>query len=177
MSEPERVRESTTATVRVERVTPQHWRTYRDLRLAALIDSPRAFWETYANAVTRTDEQWRARCGPGAPVTWMALDGDRPIGTVGLFHVDGAPADEVVLIGMWVTSGSRGSDVAERLVSTALADAVTSGFARVVLDVAHENHRARAFYGRLGFRATGGVATMPWDPSVTEETLALDLAS
>jgi ribosomal protein S18 acetylase RimI-like enzyme len=159
----------------IERVHPGHWRTYRDLRLAALIDSPRAFWETYANAATRTDEQWRARCGPTAPATWMALDGDRPVGTVGLWHVDGAPADEVALIGMWVASGSRGSGVAERLVRTALADAVTSGFRRVVLDVAHENDRARAFYGRLGFGATGEVATMPWDASVTEETLALDL--
>jgi hypothetical protein len=34
----------------------------------------------------------------------------------------------------------------------------------------------RAFYGRMGFRPTGAVGSMPWDPSVTEETLALDLA-
>jgi ribosomal protein S18 acetylase RimI-like enzyme len=52
---------------------------------------------------------------------------------------------------------------------------VASGWRRVVLDVAHENARARAFYGRMGFRPTGAVGNMPWDPSVTEETLALDL--
>ena len=51
----------------------------------------------------------------------------------------------------------------------------TSGFRRVVLDVAHENTRARAFYARLGFPPTGEVGAMPWDQTVTEETLALDL--
>ena len=53
---------------------------------------------------------------------------------------------------------------------------MTSGFRRVVLDVAHENTRAAAFYERLGFTRTGRVGAMPWDESVTEETLALDLA-
>jgi RimJ/RimL family protein N-acetyltransferase len=162
--------------VDIVRVTPQLWRTYRDLRLAALIDSPRAFWETYAHAAARTDEQWRERCGPDAPATWMAVDGDRPVGTVGLWHGPDQPTDEVALIGMWVASVARGTDVATRLVETALADAVASGARRVVLDVAHENGRARAFYARLGFRPTGQVATMPWDGSVTEETVALDLA-
>ena len=168
--------EPTTASVRVERVTPAVWRTYRDLRLAALIDSPRAFWETYARAAARTDAQWRERCGPHAPATWLALDGDRPVGTVGLWHDPDQPADAVVLVGMWVATVARGTDVARRLVEAALAEAVTSGFGRVVLDVAHENTRAGAFYARLGFTPTGRVGAMPWDESVTEQTLALDLA-
>jgi ribosomal protein S18 acetylase RimI-like enzyme len=45
----------------------------------------------------------------------------------------------------------------------------------VVLDVAHENGRAWAFYLRMGFRPTGRVERMPWDPSVTEEMMVLDL--
>ena len=163
------------AGIRVECVTADAWRTYRDLRLAALIDSPRAFWETYERAACRTDEQWRERCGAAGPATWMALDGDRPVGTVGLWHDPDQPADEVVLVGMWVATVERGTDLARRLVETALADAVTSGFRRVVLDVAHENTRARAFYIRLGFTPTGRVAVMPWDETVTEETLTLDL--
>ena len=163
------------ATVRVERVTPQLWRTYRDLRMAALVDSPRAFWETYAAAADRTDEQWRDRCGPDAPATWMALDGDRPVGTVGIWHDPEQPADEVVLVGMWVATVARGTDVAPRLAETALAAAVTRGFRRAVLDVAHENTRAAAFYARLGFTPTGQVGVMPWDESVTEQTLVLDL--
>ncbi len=158
----------------VERVTAASWRTWRDVRLASLIDSPRAFWTTYAESAGTTDDQWRERCATRGP-TWLALDDGRPVGTVGLWHAPDQPADEVVLVGMWVATVARGTDVATRLVGTALTSAAASGFHRVVLDVAHENARARAFYLRLGFRPTGIVGRMPWDPSVTEETLALDL--
>ena len=158
----------------VERVTDASWRTYRDVRLAALIDSPRAFWATYAEAAERTDDEWRERCATTGP-TWLALDHGRPVGSVGLWHAPDQPALEIYLVGMWVATVARGTDVATRLVGTALTHAAASGWRRVVLDVAHENARARAFYTRTGFRPTGEVGRMPWDGSVTEETLALDL--
>jgi RimJ/RimL family protein N-acetyltransferase len=158
----------------VERVTAASWRTYRDVRLAALIDSPRAFWVQYADAARRTDDEWRARCASPDPI-WLAHDDGRPVGTVGVWHAPDQPAAEVHLVGMWVASVARGTETATRLVGTALTYAAASGRRRVVLDVAHENARARAFYGRMGFRPTGQVGRMPWDRSVTEETLALDL--
>jgi RimJ/RimL family protein N-acetyltransferase len=158
----------------IDLVTAASWRTYRDVRLAALIDSPRAFWAQYAEAAERTDDEWRERCATVGP-TWLALDDGRPVGTVGLWHADEQPAHEVYLVGMWVATVARGTDVATQLVGTALTHAAASGWRRVLLDVAHENARARAFYSRMGFRPTGEVDTMPWDPSVTEETLALDL--
>ncbi len=160
--------------LRVTPVTPEVWRTYRDVRLAALIDSPRAFWVTYAEAARRTDEQWRERVTVMGP-TWVALEEDRPVGTVGLWHGDDQPPDEVHLVGMWVATVARGTDVAATLVGTALSHAAASGWRRVVLDVAHENRRAWAFYLRMGFRPTGRVERMPWDPSVTEEMMVLDL--
>ena len=158
----------------VERVTAASWRTYRDLRLAALIDSPRAFWAQYADAAQRTDDEWRERCASPDP-TWLARDHGRPVGTVGLWHAPDQAAAEVHLVGMWVATVARGTEAATQLVGTALTHAAASGWRRVVLDVAHENARARAFYVRMGFRPTGQVGGMPWDPSVTEETLALDL--
>ncbi|HET7822053.1 MAG TPA: GNAT family N-acetyltransferase [Ornithinibacter sp.] len=158
----------------VERVTAASWRTYRDVRLAALIDSPRAFWATYAEAAARTDDEWRERCATTGP-TWLALDHGRPVGTVGLWHAPEQPVEQVYLVGMWVATVARGTGAATLLVGTALTHAAASGRRRVVLDVAHENTRARAFYVRMGFRPTGEVGAMPWDPSVTEETLALDL--
>ena len=72
---------------------------------------------------------------------------------MGLWHAAEQPADEVYLVGMWVATVARGTDVATRLVGTALTHAAASGWRRVVLDVAHENARARAFYARMGFRA------------------------
>ncbi len=162
--------------VRVIRVTADHWRTYRDVRLASLIDSPRAFSATYAEAAELTEEQWRARLHAGLP-TWIATEGVKPVGTVSLWRTPDQPADEGVLIGMWVASASRGTGVADALVAAALEHARGLGRRRILLDVARENHRAAGFYRRLGFRPTGASGAMPWDSSVIEETLALDLSS
>lgn len=162
------------AHVSVVRVGPDQWRVYRDVRIASLIDSPRAFWATYAEASDRTQEQWRGRLGPDFP-TWVALEDGRPLGTVALWHAPHQARAEGLLVGMWVASVARGTGVADALVQGALEQARVLGWRRVLLDVAHENHRAATFYRRLGFSPTGEVGEMPWDPSVTEETLALDL--
>lgn len=158
----------------VERVDDAAWRAYRDVRLAALIDSPRAFWTRYAEAAERSDEDWRAMVARG-PALWLAWDGDLPVGTVGLWHADDQPADEVFLVGMWVASAARGSGAARELVDAAVAGARSEGRRRVALDVARENARARRFYLRCGFVPTGRTGTMPWDPTCVEERMVLDL--
>ena len=96
------------------------------------------------------------------------------MGTVGLWHTDDQPDHEVHLVGMWVATVARGTDV--RPASSTPRWPRRAPATTVLLDVAHENTRARDFYLRMGFRPTGQVDTMPWDPTVTEETLALDLA-
>ncbi len=159
----------------IERVHDAAWRAYRDVRLAALIDSPRAFWTRYAEAAERSDDDWRGMVA-GGPALWLAWDGDRPVGTVGLWHADDQPADEVYLVGMWVASTARGSGAARELVGAAVAEARSRGRRRVALDVARENVRARRFYLRNGFVPTGRTGTMPWDPTCVEERMVLDLA-
>jgi ribosomal protein S18 acetylase RimI-like enzyme len=163
------------ADVRVVRATPAQWRAYRDVRLAALIDSPTAFWATYAEEAQRPDEEWRAFVGRA--LVWLALDGDRPVGLVGLYHTDDQPAQEVHLVQMWVASSARGSGAADALVAAALAHARRHGWTRVRLEALKENRRAWGFYLRLGFRPTGETAVMPWDPSAVEEAMVLDLTS
>jgi RimJ/RimL family protein N-acetyltransferase len=161
--------------LRVERVTAATWRAYRDVRQAALIDSPRAFWTTWAESARRSDEEWRAFVETG-PAVWLAWDGDRPVGTVGLWHADAQPADEAYLVGMWVAGVARGSGAAAALVAAALEHARGQGWGRVALDVARENVRAARFYLRQGFVPTGEIGTMPWDPTCVEERMVRDLA-
>ena len=156
-------------------VTDAHLAAYRDVRLAALIDSPRAFASTYAREADFDEDAWltRLRRTPA----WLAFDGERPAGTATLWHdPDGAP-DEVCLVGMWVASDDRGSGLADRLMTTALDAALRLGYARVVLDVADANPRARRLYERHGFAATGARGVLPWDATATETTLALDLSA
>ena len=159
--------------VRVAPVTAAQWQAYRDVRLASLIDSPRAFWATYAEEAQRPDEEWQAFVGHA--LVWLALDGDRPVGLVGLYHSDDQPEHEVHLVQMWVASAARGSGVADALVAAALERARGRGWTRVRLEALRDNRRAWDFYLRLGFRPTGETAAMPWDPAAVEEAMVLDV--
>jgi ribosomal protein S18 acetylase RimI-like enzyme len=167
MSDPTAV----TGRLEVVRVDGSNWRTYRDVRLAMLLDAPRAFWTTHAQAAARTDEEWQRLVGESR--TWLALRGERPVGSVATFRLPDQPEDECVLVGMWVDPSARGQGVGERLVRTVLGVAVEDGLRRVVLEVAHENAPALALYERMGFRPTGRTGVMPHDSSITELEMAL----
>jgi ribosomal protein S18 acetylase RimI-like enzyme len=160
---------------RVVRLTPDLWRTYRDVRLAALIDTPRAFWATYAEEAQRPDEEWQTFVAHA--LVWLALDGDRPAGLVGIYHSDDQPEEEVHLVQMWVASSARGSGVADALVGAALDHARRHGWTRVRLEALRDNRRAWDFYLRLGFLPTGETTAMPWDPSAVEEAMVLEVPS
>lgn len=142
---------------RVVPVTEDNWRTYRDVRLAALLDTPRAFANTYAASAAYPDESWLARLETMR--VWLAEVDDRPVGTVAIWHSQDQPDDEIYLIAMWVSASARGLGVGDLLVATALDAAGRAGYARVSLDVAEENLSAQRLYERHGFVRTGST----WD--------------
>lgn len=158
---------------RVERVCEATWRTYRDIRLASLIDAPHAFGATYGSARALTDEEVLRRVS-GSPY-WLALQGERPVGTVGLWANPELPQGDVMLVGMWVAGSLRGSGVATDLVAVVVEHARAHGWRRVVLRVTEGNDRARGLYERLGFRVTGVVVPREEDPELSEAELALAL--
>jgi ribosomal protein S18 acetylase RimI-like enzyme len=159
--------------LRVRRLEPEDWRSYRDVRLAALIDTPRAFWTTYAQAAALVEDDWRDRLGWP---TWMAYAPispdeqrpDAPVGLVALWRVPDSSDDRIHITQMWVAGWARGRGVADALIEAAVEAAQADGWGAVALEVAEENVRAERCYHRLGFRRTGAEAAMPWDPGVVE---------
>lgn len=144
------------AAYEVVRIGPDDWATFRDVRLAALIDAPSAFGSTYAREAAFEEATWRERAGG---LTWLALADGRPLGTVSLYAAPELPEGSVMLVGMWVAGEYRGSGVADALVAAALDGAARQGFAEVVLYVEGGNERAAAFYTRTGF---GPADLPPW---------------
>lgn len=140
-------------TASVVPVTEDNWRTYRDVRLAALLDTPRAFANTYAVSAAYPDTSWRARLT--SMRVFLAMVDDRPVGTVAICHDGDQPEDEIHLIGMWVSASVRGHGVGDLLVSVALDAAGADGYTRVHLEVAQENLPAQRLYERHGFAPTG----------------------
>jgi hypothetical protein len=62
----------------VGRVTEQDWRSWREIRLAALADAPDAFAGTFAGAEVLADDKWREMARTGA--IFIAAAGGGPAG-------------------------------------------------------------------------------------------------
>lgn len=159
----------------LRRVEPSLWRAVRAVRLAMLLDMPRAYGSTFAREVAFTDEEWVRRMSDSTG--WLAYRGEQPVGAVTLFQEPDQAQDEACLVAMWVASHARGSGVVEALVGALVAHARASGLRRVVLDVAVDNVRASRAYQRLGFVPTGRTGTLTWDDTVEELEMALDLSA
>ncbi len=160
------------ATKTIVRTTIDEWHELRAIRLEALADTPEAFGTTYEDASRWSDDHWRQMAS--LRVFFLAqIDGR----TVGL--ASGGLNDEVPgtkwLYAMYVTPTSRGSGVAVALVDAVGQWARSEGAACLYLMVRAAVPRAQAFYGRVGFQATGDVSFDDVDPIMTMITMAKNL--
>jgi GNAT superfamily N-acetyltransferase len=140
----------------------------RDLRVQALTDAPEAFSSTLERELARTLEDWRKWMAPG--VTFLLLAAGEPRGLVAGVY-DAQDRAVVHLMAMWVHPGVRGSDAADLLVAAVKKWAAEVGAMELRLSVVETNARARRFYERSGFGATGrrGVVTKSGEAEIEME--------
>ena len=159
----------------IRRIQKAEWRSLRALRLEALQDSPRSYGSTYAGEVTRTDAEWQERAGAGAAgldeVAVVAVVGDRWVG-MARGYLEPPVAH---LIAVYVQPASRGRGIGQAISQAIVEWARERGAGEVLLSVSDWNEGARRVYKRLGFTSTGVQESLPWDASVTESEMRLEL--
>ncbi len=79
---------------------------------------------------------------------WVAFDGDRLIGTVGVFPVKDSTYE---LRKMYLSPAARGKRLGQKLLDCALAWVIAHGGKQVVLDTTEEMGAAISLYERNGF--------------------------
>lgn len=150
----------------------------RDLRLAALADTPDAFAATLATETGQPEAEWRARIG--ALPWFLGFRDGQPAGLIAALPPRPGPDQDGTwhLVSMWVSPDARGSGLADRLVGAVTGHASRAGAAQVTLWVAVGNERARAFYRRMGFTPTGRrqVYPRPGAAGLDEEEFACPLS-
>ena len=112
-------------------------------------------------------ERWRAAA------IFVAKAGGAAIGLATGLSRDSA--HERGLGAMWVAPPWRGRGVAAMLTGAVIAWARAEGSARVGLWVPADNARARRFYERQGFQATGRSRPFPNDAGRFIDEMLLDL--
>jgi GNAT superfamily N-acetyltransferase len=172
----------------VRRLGPDEWPLLRTVRLRALRDVPFAFGSTYEEESIRPDDWWETST---ATLAWFVAEttggGRGPQGggepgeegdVVGL--AAGWPGSDPgacpEVISMWVAERWRGTGVGDALLSAVIDWAVSEAAAALCLGVAEGNDRARRFYERAGFRATGRGEPLRSRPEVHTWQMRLDLA-
>jgi len=159
--------------MKIRATEERDWMILKEIRLAALLDSPTAFGVRYQTAITNSDEQWKQRASSEThPKFWLAFKDEKAIGMIG------AGVDQTVrynLIAMWVEPTSREFGVAEHLIDAVKSDAINKGFKQIYLDVSPDNLKASRLYRKHGFLFIAEekplasypdiqVQTMKWQP-------------
>ena len=153
-------------TLAIHRITPDDWRSHRDLRLEMLQTAPEAFYTRYADVVGFDEDTWRERIATQCHFQ-ARLDGD-PVGSVGIWDNPETPADASTLVAMYVAQRARGTGVGESLVQAVLDEAAARGRSRVILEVTETNGPARRLYERMGFVLDGTRKPLPHTPGLDE---------
>lgn len=167
----------------VRALTEEDWAAYRQIRLAALTESPAAFVSTVAEEEGFDEAFWRLRMRrsvrllaerDGQPIGVASVGDAKPVIGDGDTEIDGLAGEHVAeIFGMWVEPSSRGTGVAWRLVEAAATEAHRTGHSHLLLWVAVDNGRAVAFFSSYGFRPSDARRPVRTDESQTEMAMVL----
>ena len=128
----------------------EDWQVYREVRLAALRESPDAFVATREQEEVIEEHKWRERVGRSRRL--VAERDGLLLGVVSVGHDDESYAGNAELFGLWVTPEARGTGVAWRLVEAGADQALRDGRSHRSYWVSTDNGRAVAFASSFGFR-------------------------
>ena len=156
--------------VSTRRVGSDDWADWRELRLAALLDSPGAFASTFMSERDLTEQEWRNWLDPGNGIAVIAsLDG-WPVGLAGGYQSGPHVVD---LVSMWVSPTARRKGVGDALTADIVRWAEQKAASDVRLWVTRGNELAERLYSRHGFVRTGDVRPLPSNPCVDEIAMRL----
>jgi GNAT superfamily N-acetyltransferase len=145
----------------------------RAIRLEALTDTPDAYGETYAKCVAWSEETWALKA---AQWNFYLAESDGRVVGMARGESHDARNDIRFLFAMYVSTSARGTEAARLLVDTVSAWAKAQRVDALYLYVSNAVPRARAFYAKAGFIATGSSLSMDRDESLVCEEMRRDLA-
>jgi GNAT superfamily N-acetyltransferase len=150
--------------ISIRRAVDEDWQILREIRLAALQESPSAFGSSYAREAEWTESEWREWTEESKKATeqvvFLAFDDADCVGLAGGYDNEGTT---VRVMSMWVAPRARGLGIGEQLVDAIVAWARTIGQDTVDLWVTEGNEPAEKLYRRKGFEPMDDTRPLPSD--------------
>lgn len=111
-------------------------------------------WDRFGKDLSRIDEKYQGRSR-----FWVALDGERVVGTLGLLEEKGNQ-DTARLKRMFVDSEYQRKGIGEMLLGEALRFAMENEYREIVLKSGEKMHSGHNFWRKHGFKETGKTGRM-----------------
>lgn len=174
----------------LHRPVEDDWERVRELRLRMVLDTPIAFLETPEQVRAIEEAEWRSRIARSRADGSTRVVAVEPhgtwVGSMSCFISQGEPGyvtdpkpgpRRANLVGVFVDAGWRGdAGVADALLAEIAGWARGRGLDELYLHVGDANARARRFYEKRMFHATGVVAAIPEQPGTGEIEMVLALS-
>ena len=158
--------------------TTNEWRTYKDLRLRALAESPEAFGITLAAELERSDGDWSSRLTSGASsgldLPLVAEVDDEPIG-LAWGRVDRDNPEVAYLYQMWIAPDHRRLGAGQMLLEAVIAWAKTRDILYLDLGVTYRDSPAMRLYRRAGFEPLAQPEPLRPDSDLLGQSMRLEL--
>jgi len=158
----------------------REWKSYRDLRLRALADSPNAFGSTLAEELGRSDAEWSSRLGSGNDLYLdlpLVADVNRePIG-LAWGRIDRSNPDVANLYQMWVTPSFRQHGIGQLLLEKVIEWARENNAKYLDLVITYKDSPAMRLYARMGFKPVGKPQSFRPDSELLDQSMRLKLRS
>ena len=161
--------------VSIRRFGPREWRSYCELRLRSLEESPDAFGRTLEEEKARSDEAWATRLASASTFD-LPLVAEANGQMVGLAwgRIEAKSADTARLFQMWVAPDHRRHGIGQMLLDAVIRWAAAAGAREIALAAACGDTPAMRLYLRSGFEPAG--APEPIRPGSTHLSLPMRLA-
>lgn len=156
------------SSVEVRFVGPDDWRTWRDLRLRSLRESPDAFGSTLEREQAFDEDDWAERLDGSGPAV-LAYSGSDPVGMGAGFRYE---PGRLMIVAMWTEPTQRGLGIGTRVLDVLVGWAREHGL-QPDLWVADANPAARTVYERYGFVADGDAEPLREGSGLTKARLVL----
>jgi len=157
----------------IKLLVPDQWPVLRDIRLAALRDSPHSFLSSYQIEEAFGEVRWRAEFDRGE---WaVSIQDDQAAGIVGCTREPDTSPYECYLEYIWVAPRWRNKGVAHNMLTVVLDRLRESGVRTAYLWVLDGNDAAVRLYKSVGFVSCDQRQPLAARPGRTEELMRFDL--
>jgi GNAT superfamily N-acetyltransferase len=153
---------------------PAEWHIFRDLRLFALQSAPGMFEATYAQAVTRSEADWRALLSGERQQIFGMFDGNKLIGIAGVFASKDEPATAHLVMD-FILPEYRGKGLWQRMYAARVDWARSRKiFRRAIVAARESNAPSLGAMRAAGFTQTRR-ETHTWPDGMTEDEIWFEL--